>query len=394
MILFGIDIGKPKHTFSIVDKETGEILMDPTDIKNNSEGLNFLLSKLKTYKKEEILIGIEDTGHYHFAILKKLLDSKYKVALINPIATDMTRKLQGGISKNDNLDSLTICDVIGSNSRKKPYRITTVDRFDLYEQRQLTRHHHTLKEELNVYCNRLQKCIDIVFPEFNSLFKGRYGNVYMDILKNYSSANEISNTDVRNLRKLFEVEGRGRRIELTAEQLKTAAKNSIGISSIAEEVQIKHLVNQIELIKTQLKEIDKKIEEFSRKLNSPILTIPGISHFSGTSILSELGNIDNFSCVAKIIKFAGVAPYEYESSQYRAEHMRITKKGSKYLRKTLFQIIRPVIQNNKVFQDYYNLKRSQGKGHLCAEGHCVRKLIRIIYHLCATNQAFDASLLK
>ena len=123
MILFGIDIGKPKHTFSIVDKETGEILMDPTDIKNNSEGLNFLLSKLKTYKKEEILIGIEDTGHYHFAILKKLLDSKYKVALINPIATDMTRKLQGGISKNDNLDSLTICDVIGSNSRKKPYRI-------------------------------------------------------------------------------------------------------------------------------------------------------------------------------------------------------------------------------------------------------------------------------
>lgn len=77
--------------------------------------------------------------------------------------------MQGGISKNDNLDSLTICDVISSNSRKKPYRITKVDKFELFEQRELTRHHHNLKEELNVYTNRLQKCIDIVFPEFNSL---------------------------------------------------------------------------------------------------------------------------------------------------------------------------------------------------------------------------------
>lgn len=83
----------------------------------------------------------------------------------------MTRKMQGGISKNDKLDTLTICDVLSSSNRKKSYRITKIDKFDYYEQRQLTRHHHNLKEELNVYTNRLQKCIDLVFPEFNSLFK-------------------------------------------------------------------------------------------------------------------------------------------------------------------------------------------------------------------------------
>ena len=37
--------------------------------------------------------------------------------------------------------------------------------------KQLTRHHLNLKEEINVYSNRLQKSIDIVFPEFNKLFK-------------------------------------------------------------------------------------------------------------------------------------------------------------------------------------------------------------------------------
>ena len=129
-------------------------------------------------------------------------------------------------------------------------------------------------------------------------------------------------------------------------------------------------------------------------MNSPILTIPGVSHFSGTSILAELGDICNYSSAAKIIKFAGLAPYEHQSSQYRAEHLPISKKGSKYLRKTLYQVILPVIRYNTVFQDYYRLKRSQGKGHRCAQGHCIRKLLRIVYHLLSTNQAFDPLLLK
>lgn len=392
MILVGIDIGKLNHTFSIMSRHDGEILLDPTDFANNKTGFNFFIEKIKSYKKSDVLVGMEDTGHYHMTLMKYLLDAGFTVALINPTVTDMTRKIQGGISKNDKLDSLTICDVIGSSSHKKPYRISKVTSFELYEQRQLTRHHHNLKEELNVYTNRLQKCIDIVFPEFNSLFKSKYGSVYMEILKKFASADTIANTDIRTLRKCFNKSGR--HISLTAEKLKDAAIHSVGISSTAEEIQIKHLVSQIELINAQIAEIDKKIEEFSLHANSPILSIPGISHFSGTSILAELGDIGNYSSAAKIIKFAGVAPYEHQSSQYRAEHMPITKKGSKYLRKTLYQIILPVIKFNPVFYQYYHLKRSQGKSHRCAQGHCVRKLLRVIYHLLSTNQQFDPALLR
>ena len=393
MILVGIDIGKNKHTFSMVDRGTGEILSNPSDFNNNQEGFSLLINKMSNYAKSELLIGMEDTGHYHFALLKYLLDSKYTVALINPTTTDLTRKLQGGITKNDPLDSLTICDVIGSNQRKKPYRITKVNRFDLYEQKQLTRHHHNLKEELNTYKCRLQKCIDIVFPEFNSLFHSKYGIVYMNILKTFSSAHAVANADIRSIRKCFEFKGQGKRISLSAEELKSTAKSSIGIPSIAEEIQIRHLVSQVELLEEQLSEIDKKIEEFSSQNNSPILSIPGISHFSGTSILAELGDICNYTKAAQIIKFAGVAPYHYESSQFTAQHTAITKKGSRYLRKTLYQIILPVIIHNEVFYTYYTKKLAEGKGHRCAQGHCVRKLLRIIYHLLSTGQQFNPALL-
>lgn len=393
MILVGIDIGKTKHTFSIIDRGTGEILLNPSVFDNNQNGFLLLIKQLKAYDKANILIGMEDTGHYHFALLKYLLDSRYTVALINPTITDLTRKLQGGITKNDPLDSLTICDVISSNQRKKPYRVTKVNRFELYEQKQLTRHHHNLKEELNIYKNRLQKCIDIVFPEFNSLFRSKYGVVYMNILKTFSSAEAIANADIRSIRKCFEFKGQGKRISLSAEQLKSVAKSSIGIPSAAEEIQIRHLINQIELLEEQLSEIDKRIEEFSVKSNSTILSIPGISHFSGTSILAELGDICNYQKSSQIIKFAGVAPYHYESSQYMAQHTVITKKGSKYLRKTLYQIILPVINNNEVFRTYYNKKLSEGKGHRCAQGHCIRKLLRVIYHLLSTEQQFNSELL-
>ena len=393
MILVGIDIGKNQHTFSVTNKETGEILLKASVFDNNQNGFLSLIKKLSAYNKSNLLIGMEDTGHYHFALLKYLLDRKYTVALINPTTTDLTRKIQGGITKNDPLDSLTICDVISSNMRNKPYRVTKVNRFDIYEQKQLTRHHHNLKEELNIYKNRLQKCIDIVFPEFNSLFNSKYGVVYMSVLKTFSSADAIANADIRSIRKCFEFSKQGRRISLTAEHLKMTAKASIGIPSSAEEIQIRHLVSQIELLEEQLSEIDKRIEEFSVQNNSTILSIPGISHFSGTSIIAELGDICNYQKASQIIKFAGVAPYHYESSQFTAQHTAITKKGSRYLRKTLYQIIVPVIFHNEVFHAYYNKKLAEGKGHRCAQGHCIRKLLRVIYHLLTTGQQFSPELL-
>lgn len=394
MKLIGIDIGKNRHFFCVSEKGTGEIISKPTSFTNDKKGFDYLLERIKAYPKDSVLIGMEDTGHYHFALLQYLLKHHYRIALINPRTTDLNRKMQGGITKNDKLDTVNICDILETPERMKQYRITTIDSYDLYEQKQLTRQHHNMKEQLNVYKNRLQKSIDIVFPEFNRLFKSKYGIVYMNILETFGSAEIIASTDIRTIRKCFDINKRGVRISLTAEQLKEAAKSSVGISSMAEVMQIRHLTAQIRLIEEQLSEIDKKIEEFSAERNSPILTIPGISHFSGTSILAELGDIGNYSRPSQIIKFAGVAPLHYESSQYNAQHTAITKKGSRYLRKTLYQVILPVIKSNPTFREYYQLKIAQGKGHRCALGHCVRKLLRIIFHLLKTNQEFNSQMLR
>ena len=105
MKLVGIDIGKHKHFVSIVDKLTGEIILQPVAFSNNAQGFEFLISQIALYPVDSVLIGMEDTGHYHFALLRFLLQKNYNVALINPKTTDLNRRMDGGITKNDKLDT-------------------------------------------------------------------------------------------------------------------------------------------------------------------------------------------------------------------------------------------------------------------------------------------------
>lgn len=385
MKLVGIDIAKYEHAANIFDSSTGETLCDPFFFKNNEEGFNKLINELNKHSKEELLIGMEDTGHYNFAIQYRLLVEGYKVAMINPITTKNLRKASLKTVKSDKEDAILISKTLLD---KDYYRIVSIKSEKINEARELTRYRIQLTKEMNQKKNILQRHIDIVFPEFNELFKNEYTITYMNILREYSDAYTIAHTDIRSLRKCLKY------APFTAEELKELASKSVGICNQSNSFIIKSLVSSIDLLNSQLEELDKKIEGLAITQESSITTIPGIGIISGTSILAELGDISKYDNAGKIIKYAGVNPYISESGEYAADKTAITKKGSKYLRTTLYRVIIPVIRFNSVFKEYYKLKRFQGKGHLCALGHCIRKLLRIIYHLETNNISFDENLIK
>ena len=52
------------------------------------------------------------------------------------------------------------------------------------------------------------------------------------------------------------------------------------------------LIESIEIIESQLNEVDKKIEESAKKLNSPIFSISDIGIYTGMCILSDNGDIN------------------------------------------------------------------------------------------------------
>lgn len=130
------------------------------------------------------------------------------------------------------------------------------------------------------------------------------------------------------------------------------------------------------------------------KLNSPITTIPGIGSVIGATILGELGDISRFSNASKIVAYAGLDSVVSQSGNYEAKSMSISKRGSSYLRKVLFQAALIAEFCDPVFSDYYQKKIAQGKHHLVATNAVARKLCYTIFTVLTKNEAYKIQQLK
>ena len=394
MKIIAIDIAKFHHCASVSDSRTGEVLVNPFYFDNNDDGYQKFYSTIKKFSNSKHIIGLEATGHYGDNLINFLLDKKCTVALINPIVTKNEAKKNIRKTKTDKIDTFVIAKVL--RDEDKPYTIITKQKLKMKQARALTRNYHSRVEDLNRYKNLLQKQIDIAFPEYNKIFKTKYSKAYMAILEEFGSAYNVSKAHLTHLKHVLNGKGKGTKVAVNATDLRDMARKSIGTHDEIIVFEIKHLIGIIELIEKQLLDYKKKIEELATTLNSPIFTIPGIGYITGLSILSEINDIKQFSKISQLIAYAGVDPSVHDSGEFSSSRGSISKRGSPYLRKSLYQAVLPLCLFNPTFNTYYKLKRSQGKSHRCASGHVVRKLLRVIYALLndPENKAFDSSLLK
>ena len=212
-----IDVGKNQH-WDMVTNPDGEIFVSPFPFSNDRKGYKVFYQAVDSYLKKDHLVGMEDTGHYGDNLRVSLLNHKATVAMINPVSTDAMRKASLKSAKTDKEDTRNIGIVL---LNPQLYRIVKKCDLDPHTMRELTRYHHNMQEACTRYKEQLQKDIDKVFPEFNSLFSASYGPAYMRILEQCQSAHAIAHTDIRTLRNIIRPRGiRGRSPQFSAEQLK------------------------------------------------------------------------------------------------------------------------------------------------------------------------------
>ncbi|MDD2327617.1 MAG: IS110 family transposase [bacterium] len=111
MIYVGIDIAKLNHFASAISSD-GEILIEPFQFSNDGDGFQMLVSKLDSFDKGSIIIGLESTAHYGDNLIRYLVASLYKVCVINPIQTSTLRKNNIRKTKTDKVDTLIICKAL------------------------------------------------------------------------------------------------------------------------------------------------------------------------------------------------------------------------------------------------------------------------------------------
>lgn len=385
MIYVGIDIAKQKH-FAAAMTTDGEVLIPPFGFTNNSDGFMLFLSKLKSFDKADLLIGLESTAHYGENLIYYLFDSGYNIVVINPIQTASLRKTNIRKTKTDKIDTLLIIKSMIVNK----HRLFTKIDFDSLRLKTLCRFREKIKKSKARLKIQLITYIDILFPELQYFFKsGIHTNTCYELLKKHSVPDEIAALHLTYLGNLLRKASRSRFGKEEAIALKSLAKSSVGTGNASVSIQITHSIAQIELLKKQIVELDTAITSIMIETNSIILTIPGIGFINGAMILGEIGDISRFSNPSKLLAYAGLDPTVNQSGKFNAKSTRMSKRGSKLLRYALINAAWNVSLNNKTFNDYFTLKKSQGKNHYAALGHVAHKLVRIIFKMLKDNVAFN-----
>lgn len=385
MIYVGIDIAKNTHWASAMNSD-GEILLEPFSFQNSNDGFQKFISKLSSFDKQKMLIGLESTAHYGENIISYLFNLDYKIGIINPIQTSNLRKSNIRKTKNDKVDTFIIIKSLTLNN----YNLVTTRDINNIKLKGLSRSRHNLIVMRSRSKIQLASFIDQLFPELNQFFKGNLNlNVSYQLLKEYSSPKDISSLHLTKLSNILHDNSHGRYNKQDAIRLRELAKNSVGIDNPTLSLQIKQAILQIELYTEQIEEVEKLSKQILDEMKSKLLTIPGMSYNQATVIHGFIGDISRFNKSCQLLAYAGLDPSIYQSGNFEAHSTRMSKRGNSLLRYNLVYATHNLVLHNKTFKKYYDLKRSQGKTHYCALGHCAHKLVRIIFKMLKSNVDFD-----
>ncbi len=387
MIVVGIDVAKDKHDCFIMNSE-GEVLFNPFVIQNNREGFDSLYEKICSVADDftKVKVGLEATGHYSYNILGYLLDKGLPTYVINPLHTNLYRKsLSLRKTKTDKVDAHTIATMLLSDVNLKSYSNTLYHNEEL---KSLTRYRFDKVNERAKLKVSVARLVNILFPELEKLVPTLHLSSVYELLNQYPSAKQIAAVHLTKLTNLLSTASKGRYGKEKAAEIRNAAKSSIGSDMPAKSLELKHTIKLIRELDAEIEEIEFHIEIIMDEINSPILTIPGISYRMGAMIIAEIGDFDNFSSPDKILAYAGLAPSIYQSGQFTASYSRMEKRGSRYLRYALFNSTKYVCQWDDTFAEYLAKKQNEGKHYYVAISHACKKLIRVIYHLETTGESY------
>jgi len=388
MFYAGIDIAKHKHEASVIDA-SGQALLDSISFGNTKAGCEKLLALFERLgvERETVLIGMEATGHYWLSVHAFFIELGYDVKVINPIQSEAFRKMYIRQTKNDSKDSFIIAQIM----RFGQFSATSLSEENIVAMRQLSRYRLALVDSCGDCKRRVIALLDQVFPEYAKLFSDTFGVASSEVLLKYPTPEDMLAVSTKKLTTLLNRASHGRFGIEKAQQLKSAAKTTFGISFAKDAFafQIKQLMEQLVFLEKQVDELEQQIATLLEQIGSFITTIPGIGDTIGAIILSEIGDIRRFDTPGKLVAFAGLDVKVNQSGEFSGTKNKISKRGSPYLRRAIWLAASRAAFCDPILSEYYQSLRARGKHHLTAVGAVSRKLCNIIFAILTENRPYE-----
>lgn len=398
-IYVGIDVSKFKHTCCIINEE-GEIIEKSFDFPNSKEGFDSLINIFQRVgESESIQIVMEATGHYHECLFRYLVANNYQVQIKNPIVISRFKESEYlDKAKTDNLDAL----LIAQYASKHPFSPSMIKSYNIERIRRIARAKYFIYQDKTRIINHIHRYLDESFPELIPFFRKRtdnkpyQGRNFFDsktnlwLVENFPSAKKFSTARLETGEKLRKM-SKGAFSLIRFNELRTIAKNSIGVSFEETEIIIVQLAKELRGLFERDEELDQQLKPLIDETVPNLLTVPGIGYRLAGILVGEIGDASQFPTPDKLVKYAGLDVRVYQSGTIEI-HGKLRKRGSPLLRHALFQAAEKARIHCSLLAEFYAKKKQEGKHSICALTHTARKMLRIIWALLKTGQNYSQSI--
>lgn len=397
-LVVGVDIAKHTHVARAQDFR-GVQFGKPISFPNTKLGFNQFLRWIKEMSKEqekdEVIVGMEPTGHYWLPLEQFLRDQEgIKTVVVNPAHVKKSKTLDDNSpTKTDKKDARVIAQLVKDGRYSTPHMPEGI----YAELRVAMTHRERLNKDLIRIKSKVQQWIDKYFPEFFLAFKSWEGKAALAVLKEIPLPAEIAEKSPEDIVKVFK-KGAERAVGIKrAKKLKGFALKTIGISEGLNmaKLEIINILEQYKLINNQLEILENKIEKLLIKVPGAkeMKSIKGVGAMTVAGFISEVGDVRNYSHPRQIQKLAGLNLMENSSGKHKGQ-TRISKRGRPKLRALLYLVMMPLVAKNDEFKQLHTYYTTRSENPLKKKQSLIAlacKLIRILYALGKKQVKYDGN---
>jgi transposase len=242
--------------------------------------------------------------------------------------------------------------------------------------------------------NRLHNVLARVFPELATLTEDISVGWVLKLLDKYPTAERIAAAHRSSLEKIPHLSAE------QAEALHQAAGESVAsLRGVVAEALVRDLVTQVRHSQHAEENLRQLLiaayADLPASAHVQVLTIPGIGAATAAALVAKIVDINRFDTPNHLVNYFGVFPEESSSGVDKQGKplpkgtLVMSRKGNDLVRSYLWNAARSAIRHNPAIRALYGRLRSKGKRGDVAIGHCMRKLLHLVFAVWKTNRPFD-----